>query len=138
MKEPVMAEQVVDQKADVNTNGTPLAPKPAGAWDPATWTWRPEVLAFAQEAGVSEYLDPLLKATHELFPDAPPPRVSVDEDPEIVNLRNIMFELDIPFTSVDDYSKEQRRWIDALCRVCPAPLTCTFCLLLIPVAHGPA
>jgi hypothetical protein len=127
-----MAEQVADQKVDVGTNGTqpPVAPADTA------WTWSPEVLAFAKEAGVIEYLDQLLKETRDLFPDAPAPRVRVDNDPEIFNLRTIVFELDIPYVGTDHYLKSQRRWIDALCRVCPAPLTCVFCLLLTPVEHG--
>ena len=37
---------------------------------PAAWTWSEDVLAFAREAGVEQYLDGLMAATRELFPGA--------------------------------------------------------------------
>ncbi len=129
--------QVADQKVDVHTNGTQTVLTPGEVAAPGAWTWTPEVLDFARQAGVTDYLDPLLNATRELFPAAPAPRVKVEADPEIQDLRGIVLEIDIPFTGVDDYLKLQKRWIEALFGVCPAPLTCVFCLLLFPVDHGP-
>ncbi len=115
---------VDDRKADVGAE--------------QAWAWPPDVLAFAREAGVADYLQPLLEETRRLFPEAPPMRVKVEADPEIENLRHIACEIDIPYTGTSNYLKAQKSWIQALCRVCPAPLTCVFCLLLMPVTHGPA
>jgi hypothetical protein len=122
-----MSVEITDRIQD----GKPAAALPA-------WTWPPEVLAFAKTAGVADYLDPLLQETRALFPTAPPRRVMVEDDPEIPNDRHIVWEIDIPFTGTSDYLQSQKRWVQALCRVCPAPLTCVFCLLLMPVPNGPA
>ena|ERR1700722_4166641 len=132
-----MPVQIADQKVDVNTNGTQTANPPSDTADPAAWTWAPDVLAFAKQAGVTDYLDPLLKATRELIPAAQALRVKVEADPEIQDDRHIEWEIDIPFTGVDDYLKLQRHLIETLCGVCPAPLTCVFRFLLMPVLHGP-
>jgi hypothetical protein len=102
------------------------------------WTWSPEVLQFAQEAGVADFLDPMMEATRELFPTARAPRVKVEADPEIVDDRHIVWEIEMPFMGASDYLTAQKLWIKALCRVCPPPLTCVFRLLLMPVRHGPA
>ena len=102
------------------------------------WTWSPEVLEFARQAQVADYLDPLLEATRDLFPQAGEMRIFTVEDPEIEEDRHITWELPTPFTDVADYVAAQRQWIRELCRICPAPLTCVFRLTLVPVPNGPA
>lgn len=104
----------------------------------AVWMWKPQVRAFAEAAGVADYLDPLLHATQALFPAMQSLRVAVEADPEIVNDRHIVWEAAVPFTNARDYLASQKRWIAALCDLCPAPLTCVFRLLLVPVPDGPA
>ena len=47
-----------------------------------TWTWPPDVLAFAAAQGVSAYLDPLLDATRRVFPGTSLETV-VEDDPEV-------------------------------------------------------
>lgn len=105
---------------------------------PPTRNWPSEVLEFAKQSQVAEYLDPLLEATRTLFPGAAQPAVFLEHDPEIVDDVHLVWELEIPFTTVTDYVAAQKRWIDELCRICPAPLTCVFRLSLSPVRNGSA
>jgi hypothetical protein len=123
------------ERLEATIPDAPAAPVEPAA--PAAFTWSPEVLAFAREVGVAEYLDPLLQATQELFPGLRL-RVFVEQDPEIWNMRHITWEIDLPYPGTEPYLTSQNRWVKALCQVCPAPLTGYFLLLLLPVSHGPA
>jgi hypothetical protein len=133
-RECVMSVKIAKAKVDVKTNGRQASTARPELTLSADWKWPPEVLDFAKQAGVSEYLEPLLKAIRELVPEARALRVMVDVDREIEKERHIAWEFDILFPGVDSYLKLQRRLIEALCALCPAPLTSVFCLLLLP--HG--
>jgi hypothetical protein len=98
------------------------------------WTWAPEVLESARRQGVESYLDPMREATGQLFPEAPL-RVFVGSDPEIAEDEHLVWEACIDYTGVADFLEAERRWIGELCRVCPAPLTCVFRLILAPVRN---
>ncbi len=100
---------------------------------PQMWTWSPEVLAFAQEAGVAPYLDPLMEATREQFPDAREMRIFVEQDPEIVNDRHIGWEIDLAIPDLRDFRRLSRLLGEALVKTVPAPLTCVFRQYLLPV-----
>lgn len=103
-----------------------------------TWTWSPDVLQFARQSGVDSYLDPLLEATRDLFPQADELRIYAAHDPEIANDQHLVWELPLPVASAAEYLTAQKQWIGELCRVCPAPLTCVFRLTLMPVRNGSA
>lgn len=100
--------------------------------------WSLDVLEFARQQEVADYLDPLLTATKQLFPDSTRLAVYLEADPEIEGDRHIALEVEIVFPGLEAYLDRNRRWIAELCHVCPAPLTCVFRLLLMPVAHEPA
>jgi DNA-binding transcriptional LysR family regulator len=85
----------------------------------ATWTWPPEVLAFAAEQGVSAYLDPLLDATRRNFPGAAL-EVEVADDPEVANDRRIVFRVDVTGWSADDMFQAENKWTEDLFRHCPS------------------
>lgn len=104
----------------------------------ATSKWKPQVLAFAETAGVAEYLDPLLEATQAMFPAMRSLRVEIETDPEIVDDCHIVWEVAVPFTRAREHLASQKRWIAALCDLCPAPLTCVFRLMLVPLPNEPA
>jgi hypothetical protein len=100
---------------------------------PATttpWTWAPDVLAFAAEQNVATYLDPLLELTRQLFPTACRLKVYVDEDPEIRDLRAIVFEPHVPAKDLPSFVEAVHSWNRGLRRFCPSPLVCVFCLFL--------
>lgn len=100
----------------------------------AGWEWPADVLTLAAEQGVTEYLQPLLDTTRRLFPTARSLTVSVNEDPEIRDMRTIVFDVRVPQADVPDFVSAVHRWTDELFRCCPAPLVTVFCLLLDLVA----
>jgi hypothetical protein len=94
------------------------------------WQWPADVLAFAAENKVAEYLDPLLKATRGLFPTATSLRVTLEQDPELRDERSIVFDVQAPIRDVPHFVEAVHFWTDEKYRVCPAPLVCTFRLRL--------
>jgi hypothetical protein len=97
------------------------------------WQWPDDVVAFAARQQVQSYLDPLLEALRRLFPTAQSLHVQMTDDPEIRDDRHIVFEVRVPMADVPDYLAAKRAWHEELFRICPAPLVCTFCLLLVRV-----
>jgi hypothetical protein len=90
------------------------------------WQWPADVLAFAAEQGVADYLDPLLQVLRRLFPTAQRFRVLVEDDPEIRDDRHIVFDVHVPQEDVPDFLATTRRWHEEKFRICPAPLVCVF------------
>ena len=88
-----------------------------------------EVLAFAQELGVEQYLPALVALSERIFPEASHFQILLEGDPEIADDWHIVFRLavslDVPQSLAAD-----RQWIEGLCRVCPKPLVCVFRLSL--------
>jgi hypothetical protein len=98
---------------------------------PATeWQWPPDVLAFAAKHKVQPYLDPLLEATQQIFPNSQKLQVYLEEDPEIRDDWHIIFDVQVSGLSVPQARVAQQEWNRALFRSCPAPLVCTFRLYL--------
>jgi hypothetical protein len=85
----------------------------------------PEVLAFAREQGVEQYLPPLIAWARQVYPEATRFDVLIEEDPEIVNDRHIVFELDVPI-NVEQAREADRRWHAGMFDLIPAPLICVF------------
>jgi hypothetical protein len=98
------------------------------------WEWPADVLAFAAERQVQSYLEPLLEVTRQVFPTAPSITIYVDEDPEILDDRHIVFEVHQPCVDANAYVERQRRWNDEAFRRCPPALICWFRLCLIAAA----
>ena len=98
-----------------------------------TWAWSPEVLALAKKLGVEAYLDPLMEATLEQFPDARAVRVEAWRDPELVDLQFVSFEVEVPMADLSTSNEVKDRWMDALARVCPMPHRMAITRVLIPV-----
>ena len=71
-------------------------------------TVSPEVVAFAREKGVEQYLPPLIELARQVYPSATQFKVFVEEDWEIRETF-IVFELDVPLT-VDQSLAANRRW----------------------------
>jgi hypothetical protein len=111
----------------IQTATTPTTTPPTPA---PTWQWPSEVLEFATQQGVQAYLDPLREATRRLFPTARKFEVYVSIDPEIRDLRQIVFRLKVPMQDVPDYVKAVHHWDDEMLRICPTTLILHFCFLL--------
>ena len=89
-----------------------------------------EVLAFAIASGVEDCLQPLLEATHRIFPTARFVRVQIDDDPEIRDDRHILFEVKVPDVGLKGAQQGRKAWIEELFRVCSALRACVFRLSL--------
>jgi hypothetical protein len=85
----------------------------------------PEVVAFAREQGVEQYLAPLIELTRQVYPSATRFDVFVEDDPEIANDRHIVFELDAPLT-VEQSLQADNRWGEGWLRIEPYPRSCIF------------
>jgi hypothetical protein len=90
---------------------------------------RPDVLAFAREQGVDQYLPGLIDLSHRTFPSVTRFEILLEEDPEIADDRHIVFRLAVPL-DVPQSLGADRQWIEGLYRLCPKPLVCVFRLSL--------
>ena len=80
----------------------------------------PEVLAFAAEKGVTEYLPAVYEMTRRIFPGYPI-RVLVKDDPELSYNREIVFEIVVGDTMDGDTMFETgHEWCGEIFRHCPA------------------
>jgi hypothetical protein len=86
---------------------------------PAKWTWSEDVLAFARQAGVEQYLDELMRATQAMFPGAREIRVSVARDPENSLYDGIKWMVFVSKDQVPDYLDATTRWRREFRRICP-------------------
>ena len=84
-----------------------------------------EVLTFAREQGVEQYLPELIERARQVYASATRFDVFTEDDPEIANDRHIVFELDVPL-DVEQALEADRHWGDGLFRLIPAPLVCVF------------
>jgi hypothetical protein len=83
-----------------------------------------EMLAFAREQGVEQYLPGLIELARQVYPGATRFEVFVEDDPDIAD-RYIVFELDVPL-SVEEALEADRRWQAGWLRTYPYPRTCVF------------
>ena|SRR5713226_1784430 len=84
-----------------------------------------EVLAFAREQGVEQYLPALIELARQVYPSATRFDIFTEDDPEIANDRHIVFELDVPI-NVEQALEADRRWHRGVFGIVPAPLVCVF------------
>jgi hypothetical protein len=92
--------------------------------------WPAELLAVAEQQHIRTYLEPMLKATREIFPTARWIKVYVKDDPEIPGQRDIIFDVRIGGLTSAQYRAAHKAWIVELLGVFSRPLEHTFCLLL--------
>jgi len=99
----------------VSTQTVSAAPHP---------TVSPEVLAFAQEKGVEQYLQPLIELARHVYPTATQFRVFVEEDWEI-RMTFIVFELEVPL-NVEQSLAANRWWGEGYFQIVAYPDPCVF------------
>lgn len=83
-----------------------------------------DVLTFAREQGVEQYLSGLIELARQVYPGATRFDVFTEDDPEIVD-RYIVFELGAPL-SAEEALEADRRWHEGWLRIYPYPRTCIF------------
>ena len=96
----------------------------------AAGVWSADVLAFAVEHQVEHCLHPLLEATHRIFPTARSVKVSVEEDPELRDNTQIVFDVQVAGLSLSESKAARRQWHEALLSVYRPTRKLVFCLLL--------
>lgn len=91
----------------------------------------PEVYAFAEKAGVADYLPAVLAMTRRIFPTWPL-RVYLEDDPEIADERYIVLELQMPDEVKVDCAVELHwQWSGEIFRHCPSPYAYFFSLRMV-------
>ena len=89
-----------------------------------------EVLAFAAEQGVTQYLPAVLELARRLFPTAPT-TVLKEGDPEIANDWHIVIEVDTTGMTVEQMIAAHNQWTRELFQRCPATHVCVFRLGMV-------
>ena len=89
-----------------------------------------DVLAFAEEQGVSKILLELIEWTREVYPTATRFSLVVEDDPEFPD-RYIVFDLAAPLTPAEALSANNK-WTEGWIRIFPYPRTCVFRLSVEP------
>ena len=89
-----------------------------------------DVLRFAMEQHVGEFLPKVLEMTRQTFPSARRLAIVVDEDTEIPNDHHIVFEVEASGLSVDQAVEADWRWCRDIFDVCPSTHVCVFRLSL--------
>ena len=84
-----------------------------------------QVLDFAAEQGVAEYLPAVLEMTARVFPGGLKD-VIVEDDPEIANDRHILIGVHAKNLGVPQGLEAHRQWTGGLFQSCPAPKVCVF------------
>jgi len=96
----------------------------------ATAAFSPDVVAFAREYQAEHCLQPLLEATHRIFPTASSVKVSVEEDPELRDNTQILFCVQVAGLSPDESWAARRKWNEAMVSVYRPLRKLLFCLYL--------
>jgi hypothetical protein len=84
-----------------------------------------DVLTFAREQGVEQYLPRLIAWAQQVYPSATHFEILVEDDPEIPNDRHIAFRLEVPLNLIEARETD-RHWHEGVFRIVPAPLVCVF------------
>lgn len=84
----------------------------------------PDVLAFAAEQGVSEYLPKVVEMTQRVF--NVPATVVLEDDPEIANDWHLVVIVKAPHLDVPQALETRWKWHERLFESCPAPLAHIF------------
>ena len=87
-----------------------------------------DVLAFAIANEVQHCLQPLLEATHAIFPTTRFVKVQMDEDPELRDVRHILYHVQVAGLSPDQSRAAARQWNEATFRICTPPKAVLFTL----------
>src|SRR5262245_58902530 len=95
-----------------------------------SWTWSPDVLAYADKYRLRPYLDELLSATRKLFPTSRSLEVFTEMDAEDPTLEYLVFEVHVPERDVPDFLASDRAWRSAYYRLVPGPYSAAVCFSL--------
>ncbi len=96
----------------------------------ANGVFSPDVIAFAREHQGEHCLQPLLEATHRIFPTARSIKVSVENDPELRDNTQIVFDVQVVGLPTEEVRTAEKQWLQESRRLYPPLRKILFCLLL--------
>jgi hypothetical protein len=96
----------------------------------ANGAFSPDVVAFAREHHGEHCLQPLLEATHRIFPTARFVKVSVENDPELHDNTQIVFDVQVIGLPLDQARTASDQWDREMVRLYPPLRKYLFCLRL--------
>jgi hypothetical protein len=115
--EPMSVPQTTSSAENTGANG-------------ANGVFSPDVVAFAREHQGEPCLQPLLEATHRIFPTARFVKVSVVEDPELRDNTQIVFHVQVVGLPQDQARMASDQWYQEKIRLYPQLRKILFCLRL--------
>lgn len=89
-----------------------------------------DVVAFAAAHQAEDCLQPLLEATHRLFPTAQSITVSIEDDPELRDNAQIVFRVQVDGLTLDESRAARENWIREMLSIYRPSRKLLFCLLL--------
>ena len=92
-----------------------------------------DVIAFAEEKGVSDYLPAVLEMTRQVFANRPVVPL-LEDDPEIPDWRAIVMQVDVAGMNVERIVAAQQQWSAAIFQHCPATHVHLFSLCAVGVS----
>lgn len=118
----------------MNVPQTTISAENTGANGTAS-AFSPDVVAFAREHQGEQCLQPLLEATHRIFPTASSIKVGVEEDPELRDNTQIVFDVQVAGLPLDQVRAAEKQWYQEKIRLYPQLRKILFCLRL-DLRHG--
>jgi len=121
------SHEILSAAALEKSNGAATA-NLAGSQEPVVWP--EELLAVAEQQQLRHCLEPMLKATREIFPNARRIKVYAKTDYQEPQEKNIVFDVQVAGLDYPQYRAGQDAWITAMYRFRPSPFIYHFVLLL--------
>ena len=90
----------------------------------------PEVWIFSRERQIDQYLDRVVALLHRIFADARRLSVEIHDDPEIADLRSLLFDVEVPWPSFAQAQEAYRAWHDGLFATIPLQHLCDIALII--------
>jgi hypothetical protein len=87
-----------------------------------------DVIAYAAEHGVEQFLLPHLEITKRHFPSARRIMVVLEEDPEIANMRYIVYWVEVSGLGVSQAVEAHHAWVRDSLQCCSPPIDSPFVL----------
>jgi hypothetical protein len=105
--------------------GTPMVPTTTNT---PVFTIAPEVYAYAEEEGVTAYLQPVLEMTRQHFPDARRFDAFVEDDPELRDVRFLILRVELPPCDPVQAVERKFRWSHEVAKICTSAHALAFTL----------
>lgn len=81
-----------------------------------------EVMAFANERGLTPYLPAVVRVFQRVFMDAKKLSVEVDYDPDVAGLRHLLFRAVVAWPESEPAHAARQAWYDGTAAACPQQL----------------